>query len=73
MLRSFMCVVMMHKMTELVEGLGFTTDEKERIYFRSMVSSYDREAADVRRAWSQSGSRSQATKAQIRALQRNVN
>ncbi|GJS57974.1 hypothetical protein Tco_0652758 [Tanacetum coccineum] len=45
---------------------------RERRYFRSMASSYEREAADARRAWAHSKSRSQAMEAQIRALQRDV-
>ncbi|GJZ49525.1 putative reverse transcriptase domain-containing protein, partial [Tanacetum coccineum] len=45
---------------------------RERRYFRSMASSYEREAVDARRAWAHSKSRSQAMDAQIRALQRDV-
>nr|GEY37546.1 hypothetical protein [Tanacetum cinerariifolium] len=46
---------------------------RERRYFRSMAYSYEREAADARQAWAYSKSRSQTIKAQIRALQRDVN
>ncbi|GJT14942.1 putative reverse transcriptase domain-containing protein [Tanacetum coccineum] len=45
---------------------------RDRRYFRSMASSYEREAAEARRAWAQSKSRSQAMEAQLRALQRDV-
>ncbi|GJS30087.1 hypothetical protein Tco_0490707 [Tanacetum coccineum] len=45
---------------------------REWRYFCSMASSYECEAAKARRAWVQSESRSQAMKAQIRALQRDV-
>nr|GEW35050.1 putative reverse transcriptase domain-containing protein [Tanacetum cinerariifolium] len=43
---------------------------RERIYFCSMDSSYERKAADACRAWAHSKSKSQAIEAQIRALQR---
>ncbi|GJV66474.1 putative reverse transcriptase domain-containing protein [Tanacetum coccineum] len=45
---------------------------KEMRYFLSMASSYEREATDAHRAWTQSESRSQAIEAQISALQRDV-
>ncbi|GJY68305.1 hypothetical protein Tco_0471287, partial [Tanacetum coccineum] len=45
---------------------------RERRYFRSMASSYKREAADACRAWAHSESRSQSIEAQIRALKRDV-
>ncbi|GJT91883.1 hypothetical protein Tco_1080728 [Tanacetum coccineum] len=45
---------------------------RERRYFRSMASSYEREAVIARQAWSHSKSRIQAMEAQIRALQRDV-
>ncbi|GJS51904.1 hypothetical protein Tco_0625266 [Tanacetum coccineum] len=48
------------------------THELQRRYFRSMASSYEREAVDARRAWAHFESRSQAMEAQIRALQRDV-
>ncbi|GJZ65380.1 integrase, catalytic region, zinc finger, CCHC-type containing protein [Tanacetum coccineum] len=41
---------------------------RERRYFRSMTSSYEREAVIPRQAWTESESRSQAMEAQIRAL-----
>ncbi|GJW31849.1 hypothetical protein Tco_0051881 [Tanacetum coccineum] len=44
----------------------------ERRYFYSMASSYEREAFIARQAWSHSENRIQAMKAQIRALQRDV-
>ncbi|GJU11726.1 hypothetical protein Tco_1134122 [Tanacetum coccineum] len=46
---------------------------REMRYFRSMASSYEREAAYARQAWTQSESRSQAMEAHIRALKRDVN
>ncbi|GJY47083.1 hypothetical protein Tco_0436146 [Tanacetum coccineum] len=45
---------------------------RERRYFRSMASSYKREAIIARQAWSHSKSRIRAMEAQIRALQRDV-
>ncbi|GKA05714.1 hypothetical protein Tco_0684834 [Tanacetum coccineum] len=45
---------------------------RDRRYFRSMASSYEREAVITRQAWAHSESRSQAMEAQIRALQRDV-
>nr|GEW90931.1 putative reverse transcriptase domain-containing protein [Tanacetum cinerariifolium] len=45
---------------------------RERRYFRSMASFYERGAADARWAWAHSERRSQAMEAQIRALQRDV-
>ncbi|GKA91885.1 hypothetical protein Tco_0813810 [Tanacetum coccineum] len=45
---------------------------RERRYFCSMASSYEHEAADARRAWAHSKSRSQAMEAHIRAFQRDV-
>ncbi|GJR26498.1 hypothetical protein Tco_1102730 [Tanacetum coccineum] len=45
---------------------------RERRYFRSMASSYEREAVISRHAWSHSKSRIQAMKAQIRALPRDA-
>ncbi|GJY70104.1 hypothetical protein Tco_0473086 [Tanacetum coccineum] len=45
---------------------------RERRYFRSMASSYERDAVIARQAWSHSESRIQAIEAQIRALQRDV-
>ncbi|GJS72574.1 putative reverse transcriptase domain-containing protein [Tanacetum coccineum] len=51
---------------------NLATTQRERIYFRSMASSYEREAVIARQAWVHSKSRIQAMKAQIRALQRDV-
>ncbi|GKE98802.1 hypothetical protein Tco_0022153 [Tanacetum coccineum] len=45
---------------------------RERRYFCSMASSYEREAVIARQAWSYSKSRIQAMEAQIRALHRDV-
>ncbi|GJX24156.1 hypothetical protein Tco_0228601 [Tanacetum coccineum] len=45
---------------------------RERRYFYSMASSYEREAVIARQAWVHSESRSHAMEAQIRAFQRNV-
>ncbi|GJS54813.1 hypothetical protein Tco_0628175 [Tanacetum coccineum] len=45
---------------------------RERRYFRSMASSYEREAVIARQAWSHFESRIQAMEAQIRALLRDV-
>ncbi|GJV57519.1 hypothetical protein Tco_1458524 [Tanacetum coccineum] len=54
-----------------VEEVSLLT--RERRYFCLMASSYEREAADARRAWAHSESRSLAIEAQIRSLQRDVN
>ncbi|GJY93948.1 hypothetical protein Tco_0509730, partial [Tanacetum coccineum] len=45
---------------------------RERRYFRSMGSSYERKAIIARQVWAYSKSRSQAMEAQIRAFQRDV-
>ncbi|GJW25535.1 hypothetical protein Tco_0039346 [Tanacetum coccineum] len=45
---------------------------RERRYFHSMASSYEREAVITRQAWAHSKSRNQVMEAQIRALQRDV-
>ncbi|GJQ89472.1 hypothetical protein Tco_0000611 [Tanacetum coccineum] len=45
---------------------------RERRYFRSMASSYEREGTDSRQALAHFESRSQAIEAQIRALQRDI-
>ncbi|GKB76505.1 putative reverse transcriptase domain-containing protein [Tanacetum coccineum] len=45
---------------------------RERRYFSSMASSYEREAVIARQAWSHSENRIQAMEAQLRALQRDV-
>ncbi|GJX02504.1 hypothetical protein Tco_0186417 [Tanacetum coccineum] len=61
------------RVTDLATTHRQETYDLQRRYFRSMASSYEREAADARRAWDHSKSRSQAMEAQIRALQRDVN
>ncbi|GJT93751.1 hypothetical protein Tco_1082596 [Tanacetum coccineum] len=45
---------------------------RERRYFCSMDTFYEREVAEARRAWAQSNSKSQAIEDQLRALQRDV-
>ncbi|GJW20877.1 hypothetical protein Tco_0031499 [Tanacetum coccineum] len=61
------------RVTDLATTHRQETYDLQRRYFRSMASSYEREATDARRACDHSKSRSQAMEAQIRALQRDVN
>ncbi|GKC34313.1 hypothetical protein Tco_1046697 [Tanacetum coccineum] len=60
------------RVTDLATTQRQETHELQGRYFCLMASSYEREVADARRAWAYFKSRSQAIKAQIIALQRDV-
>nr|GEW62645.1 putative reverse transcriptase domain-containing protein [Tanacetum cinerariifolium] len=59
-----------HRDDQALLGAQVSILRRERRYFRSMASFYEREAVIARHAWSHSESRIQAMKAHIRASQR---